>query len=441
VKNFISRYIIQVTIIFTAIILVWVSANLNWGDGRWNKLLNSDAKGYYAYLPAVFIYHDLSFNFLGKNPDNPVLSAPFAHKAGPDKEGVINKYYAGTAVAQLPFFLAGHVTSMVLGRPLDGYSSYYLIFIQVAAIFYALLAQFLLFRILSELNISKKIIALVIFTAIFGTNIYYYIVIEPGVSHIYSFAFVALFALSAMRFFSKPSKKYFLLGMFAIGMVVLIRPVNMLVLLSVPFLAGSLNNLNSGFRFIIKHFLILLSGISVALLVVSIQLVIYKIQTGSFIVYSYGEEGFDFLHPNILNFILSYRKGLFVYTPVFFLSLLGLYTLYKQSAFSFFSLVMFLFIAVYVLSSWWMWYYGGSFGSRAFIDYYVYLLIPLALWLQFGKWRKFFIPLTFVFILVCMIQTIQYQYGYIHWSEMTKELYWDNFLRIDKVINGAKKQW
>ena len=262
-KNFISRYIIQITIAFTAIILVWVSANLNWGDGRWNKLLKSDAKGYFAYLPAIFIYHDLSFNFLGKNPDDPVLSAPFVHKAAPDKEGVINKYYAGTAVAQLPFFLAGHVTSMVLGRPLDGYSSYYLIFIQVAAIFYALLAQFLLFRILSELNISKKIIALVIFTAIFGTNVYYYIVIEPGVTHIYSFAFVALFALSAMRFFSKPSIKYFLLGMFAIGMVVLIRPVNMLVLLSVPFLAGSLKNLNSGFRFLINHFLILLSGISV----------------------------------------------------------------------------------------------------------------------------------------------------------------------------------
>lgn len=440
-KHFISRYIIQITIAFTAVILVWASANLNWGDGRWNKLLNSDAKGYYAYLPAVFIYQDLSFNFLKQNPDDPVWAAPFAHKAFPDQEGVINKYYAGTAVAQLPFFLAGHITSMVLGNPLNGYSSYYLIFIQVAAIFYALLAQFLLFRILSELNISKEIIALLIFTAIFGTNIYYYIAIEPGMAHVYSFAFAALFALSTMKFFKNQSKKYFLLGMFALGMAVLIRPVNVLILLSIPFLARDVENLKNGVRFLIKHYLLLFSGMALAFVVVFIQLLIYKIQTGSFIVYSYGKEGFDFLHPNILDFILSYRKGLLVYTPVFFLSLLGFYIIYKQSAFRFFSLVLFLFITIYVLSSWWMWYYGGSFGSRAFIDFYVYLFIPLALWLEFGKWKKFFVSITFVLIIICMIQTIQYQYGYIHWADMNKELYWDNFLRIDKVINGAKKPW
>ena len=92
-------------------------------------------------------------------------------------------------------------------------------------------------------------------------------------------------------------------------------------------------------------------------------------------------------------------------------------------------------------SSWWQWYYGGSFGSRAFIDYYAYMFIPLALWLEYGKLKKFFVPLTFLFILVCQIQTFQYQYGYIHWSDMTKEWYWDNFLRIDKVINDAEKQW
>ena len=440
-KNFFSRYIVQLTIVFTAIVLVWVSANLNWGDQRWNRLLKSDAKGYYAYLPAVFIYHDLSFNFLEKNSDDPVWSAPFAHKADPGKEGIIDKYFAGTAVAELPFFLAGHIVSQILGRPLNGYSSYYLIFIQVAAIFYALLTQFLLFRILSDLNISKKIIALLIFTAIFGTNVYYYIVIEPGMSHIYSFAFMALFVFSLMRFFRNPSPKYFFTGMLALGMIILIRPIDILVLFSIPFLAGSFEILKKGLIYLVRHIPILLIGFAIVLAIVSIQFIIYKIQTGSFIVYSYGEEGFDFLHPNIFNFILSYRKGLLVYTPVFFLSLFGFYTLYKQSSFKLISLVFFMFIVIYVLSSWWQWYYGGSFGSRAFIDFYVYLLIPVALWLEFGKWKKFFVPITFVFIVICMIQTIQYQYGYIHWSEMTSELYWDNFLRIDKVINGAEKQW
>jgi len=441
VKNLIRQYTLQFTIVITAIILVWVSANLNWGDGRWNKMLAHDAKGYYAYLPAVFIYHDLSFKHLEKYSDDPVWSAPFVHRAEPGKEGVVDKYFAGTALAQLPFFLAAHITSWFLGNPLNGYSSFYLIFIQIAAIFYALLTQFLLVRIFKELSISKNSIALVIFTAIFGTNVYYYVVMEPGMSHIYSFAFVTLFALSSLKFFKIPSPKYFLIGMFALGMLILIRPVDMLVLFSIPFLAGSFEKLKNGLFYLLRRIPVLLAGIAITFSLIFIQLIIYKIQTGSFLVYTYGEEGFNFLHPNFLNFILSYRKGLFVYTPVFFLSLFGFYTLYKQSIFRFFSLVLFLFIVIYILSSWWQWYYGGSFGSRAFIDFYVYLFIPFALWLEFGKWKKLFVSLTFGLILVCMIQTVQYQHGYIHWSEMTKDIYWENFLRIDKVINGAEKQW
>ena len=49
--------------LFVAIVLVWVSSNINWRKDKWRGLLESDAKGYYAYLPAVFIYQDLNFGF------------------------------------------------------------------------------------------------------------------------------------------------------------------------------------------------------------------------------------------------------------------------------------------------------------------------------------------------------------------------------------------
>jgi len=440
--RFINRYLIQITIVVSAIILVWTSANLRWGDERWNKNLANDAKGYYAYLPAIFIYHDLSFDYLTSySDDDPTKNRGFVHRVDPHKEHVINKYFAGTSLAQMPFFFLGHITSWALNNPLDGYSSYYLIFIQVATIFYALLGQFLLFRILYQFNISKKINTLVIFSSIFGTNIFYYITIEPGMSHVYSFAFVTLFAYGFIRFFKRPSSTYFLIGMFALGMIILIRPIDILVVLSLPFLTGSLKKLKNGFKYLYQNVGITTGGLLIAFGIVSIQLIIYKIQTGDFLVYSYAGEGFDFKDPNIVNFIISYRKGFLVYTPIFFLSILGSYTLFRRSPFGFFSLVIFLLIVIYILSSWWQWYYGGSFGSRAFIDYYVFMFIPLALWLEYGKLKKFFVPLTFVFILVCQIQTFQYQYGYIHWSDMTKEWYWDNFLRIDKVINDAEKQW
>jgi len=33
-------------------------------DNNWNRCISSDGKGYYAYLPAIFIYHDLQFQFV-----------------------------------------------------------------------------------------------------------------------------------------------------------------------------------------------------------------------------------------------------------------------------------------------------------------------------------------------------------------------------------------
>ncbi|HDO27320.1 MAG TPA: hypothetical protein ENH02_04305 [Bacteroidetes bacterium] len=48
---------------------------------------------------------------------------------------------------------------------------------------------------------------------------------------------------------------------------------------------------------------------------------LYKIQTGSFWVYSYGKKGFDFTHSHIISFLFSYRKGLT--TLVFLLMIVG----------------------------------------------------------------------------------------------------------------------
>lgn len=433
--RYINKYLIQITIAVSAIILVWTSANLKWGDERWNHILEHDAKGYYAYLPAIFIYHDLSFIYIKNfNNDNPNKERGFVRYIGDKEKHVINKYFAGTAFAQMPFFFMGHITSWILDRPLDGYSAFYLIFLQVGTIFYALLGQYMLYLILHRYKISKKIIALVIFSAVLGTNIFFYTTIEPGMSHVYSFTFITIFAYSFIRFFNNPSVSWFLAGMATLGIVILIRPVNAIVVLSLPFLSGGLKELKHGFIYLIKHMGITTGGLLLTFLIIFIQLAIYKIQTGRFVVYSYTGEGFDFTNPNIVNFIISYRKGLLVYTPIFFLSFLGGYVLYKQSKFRTFSLIIFLTIVVFILSSWWQWYYGGSFGSRAFIDFYVYLFIPLALWLNFGKLQKLFVTITFVIILVCLFQTYQYHKGYIHWSDMTKEMYWENFLRIDKLL-------
>ena len=216
---------------------------------------------------------------------------------------------------------------------------------------------------------------------------------------------------------------------------------NILVVAVLPFLAGNTEKLKKGLDFLKTHLLPLMAAVVIFIAIAGIQFIIYKIQTGSFWVYSYGKEGFDFSNPHIISFLFSYRKGYFVYTPLAFLSLFGFWFLFRENRFRFYSLLIFLLLVVYVLSSWWMWFYGGSFSQRVMIEYWIFPAILLALLLQKSKFRKWLTALVFLLIIVCQIQTWQYRTGYIHWSEMNKERYWDNFLRIDKVIRREEKEW
>jgi len=212
--------------------------------------------------------------------------------------------------------------------------------------------------------------------------------------------------------------------------------VNLLIVLAIPFLAGNPKQ----FIVIINSFRTklwtLLGAISLFILIVSIQLVIYKISCGSFIVYSYEKQGFHFLDPQVFNFLFSYRKGMFVYTPLLFISLAGFGYLFRNSRYRFFTLLGFLALLIYVFSSWFMWFYGGSFSQRVMIEFYAFFAILLATALQDitnSRIKTLYISLVVLLILVCLVQTYQYRRMQIHWSDMNKEKYWEVFMRIDKL--------
>ena len=422
----------------SAIALIWVSSNRFWGDYRWNNILVSDGPGYYAYLPALVVYHDLSFGFFdkvqqGENREN--LQYDYRVKAAGHN---INKYFAGTAFVQLPFYVVGHLVTVLSSGATDGYSKWYLIFFHIGALFYCLLGLFVFWRIMKLYRVPEGLSAFLLIVILFGTNLYHYTVNEPAMSHVYSFAFVNLFVYQGLLFFRNGKRTHLFLGLFFLGIITLIRPVNLMVVLSAPFLSGDFSVFKEQIVSLFRNPLNLLIGVLIFLIVVFIQLLIYKIETGNFIVYSYGEEGINFLHPHIVDFLVSYKKGFFVYTPIAFFSLFGAGYLWKRSRFEFFSWALFLLLVVYVLSSWWMWFYGGSFSSRVMVEYLTFFFIPLALWLsktKYLKWLKMFIV---VLMIVNLIQIYQYQYGYIHWSDMNKERYWNNFLRIDKVMKHQR---
>jgi hypothetical protein len=419
------------------IIVLWAAVNTSFKKDYKTGVLEADAKGYYAYLPAVFIYHDLNFGFFNQIERvtyyNPNLYYEYRM---PINNKMVDRYFAGTAICLLPFFLAGHAITLVTGQVADGYSYYYTLMVHLGALFYFMLALLGLRNLLRSYLLNEKVIAMSLIAIVFGTNLFYYVVTEFGMSHVYSFTAITWFCVCIRKYFSGYKSKYLVHIGLLLGIIALIRPVNLLAVLAIPFLAGNFDQLLSGFKSLYaKKWFLLLATVGFVILV-SIQFIIYKISTGSFIVDSYQKFGFNFLNPQIMNFLFSYRKGMFVYTPLLFLSLTGFIYFFRSSRFQFFALLGFLFIIIYVFSSWFMWFYGGSFSQRVMIEFYPFFAVLLATAIREIKNKfasKVFLGLIMLLILVCQVQTFQYRRMQIHWSDMNKEKYWNVFMRIDKL--------
>jgi hypothetical protein len=89
---------------------------------------------------------------------------------------------------------------------------------------------------------------------------------------------------------------------------------------------------------------------------------------------------------------------------------------------------------VYILSSWWSWWFGGGYGIRSYIDMYGILAIPFAASIHAIMKSK--IPIKFgAFLIIGFLlflnffQTYQYRNGVIHYDSMTKKAYWAVFLK------------
>lgn len=386
----------------------------------------TDGQGYYAYLPAVFIYQDLQFNFVGSINEQYYPEDKRAAFIVPTENGNVNKYFVGTAVMQAPFFLLGCATSWTLDYPVDGYSMPFQLAIGSAGFVYLLLGMILLFRLLKHVGFDEKTSALTALFMVFATNLLYYAVYEPSMSHVYSFFTVSAFLFYTRQALVDQKTKSVWLAALALGTTVLIRPVNALALLGVPAVSGGLTGFLNGVETYFRKPKIIGAAVLAAITVMCIQPLIYFLQTGSPLVWSYQEEGFNFTSPEILNVLFSYRKGLFVYSPVLFLASLGLIAAWRKRKPGFGEAVVLLAVVTWVISSWWMWYYGGCYGQRAFIEYLPFFALGLAFLLQRSTVAK---VIALLLVGVQLIQTYQYVNHIIPFDNMNKEKYWNLFFR------------
>lgn len=419
------------------IIAFFISNRLFRGDpAGWKQIISSDGRGYYAYLPALLIDHDLSYKKVIEREKN-ILGFPdyqpgYLVKVG---NGSVNKYFAGEALLLLPFFLLAMLCSFVAGIEINGYSFFFQIFTGLGAIFYLFLGLHYLKKILLYFTIRPSLVAFVITALLLGTNLFYYAVWQPSMSHVFSF-----FAINGFLWFTCKSISYFTkrntaVAGFFLGLILLIRPTNGVVLLLIPFLFKDFAEMKQFTSSLLKKKSALIILFFITLLVFSIQLFLWYLQTGRFFLWSYQNEGFYFSHPEVMNVLFSYRKGLFIYTPLVFLACFSLFTIIRSPV-KLISMLAFLALSTYIIASWWNWYYGDSFGLRVFIDYYGIYSLLIALLLNrfsFKAYKLFLILLFFPFIGLNLFQTWQYCNWIIHPYSMNKEKYEYIFLKSDST--------
>lgn len=443
-KLIIRKYLL----LYLTLLVVFFVVNLLSTDSNRKVFIDGDGSGHYAYLTSIFIYHSVDFEevFQFEKQKRPLdYMGHYFHKQG---DVQINKYTVGTALLQLPFFLIGFLICLIIGLAPDGYNIVFQYSIAFAALFWVGQGIIYFVKLLLTYGIEQKFAWMMAAITLFGTNLFFYVFVQPSFSHAYSFTLITIFLYLCRNVFLQNEGNNVLSASLFLGLIVLVRPANIIIVASLPFIAGTpqifFNSVKRKFK---GHDY--LPAFIIFILAISPQLIINYLQTGGIFIFGYKNEGFYFTEPQINNFLFSYRKGWFMYSPVFLLLIPAIiYQWWRKSYYAAITFLLFFFILVYIFSSWWNWFYGDSFGMRPMVDYYGLFMLVIALFLVQIKMARIRIVAAFfvsMFLFLNLFQSYQYAIGIIHPDSMSKRAYWYVFMKIDEkyknVISGCDESF
>lgn len=354
-------------------------------DAKIGNMVRSDGACYYGYLPQWFIYHTDNFEFISeidkKYPKESYEDNYFQLQQGK----FTNKYFCGTALVCSPFFGIGHIHAKLAGADQDGYSWPYILWINLGSITYGVLGMLALILIGFQLRFKPAAIYLTATAIAVGTNLFYYVTVEIPYSHVFCFAANTWAFYSFLRWKDSAKIRWKLTFFVLIGLALIIRPTNILVVALLPFVFSGFGAfwvwLKAEFT---QRKWSTCMGIVLFLGVVSIQFFSNYQQTGDFTFNNYQKEGFDnWADPYFWNVLFGFNKGMFVYSPVLLLMIPGMFLFFRYNRYMAIGFWLVFILTVYIISAWWCWWYGGSFGLRALTDFYGIYALALMVFLNY----------------------------------------------------------
>lgn len=369
-------------------------------------IIRSDGIAYSAYLRLFVLHQSLDFDKLIEQEQ------PYGLTRAPRTGRLANRYPIGTAIAELPFFLVGHIVAKLGKWPADGWSAPYQWSIFAAAFFWLCLGVVGTWIVIAT-RTSQSAASFALLATTFGTNLLHYVVNEPSMSHIYAFGALASMLLLGDFFWRAPSvKRAFVFGL-SLGFLVSIRNYDILfapvALYPALWRVNRKNVLSFWHVFGIGAFL----GVLPHFLSVTYYLGVPWANT-------YWMVPLNWAYPKLLLVLFSIRKGWFFWTPIAAIGILGL-VLGIRTKLRWFCASGMIGLAgvIYIISVWRDPAMGSSFGHRAFVD----ALPVVALGIALISHHRIMKAAVMVLIVLNLYLTWAYWNGYIPPDETNLRTY------------------
>jgi hypothetical protein len=346
-----------------------------------------DNSFYYFWLRSPLVDHD--FDFSNDINQTETINWPRGKELAlnlplTDKGKIPNKYGIGWAVSSIPFyFLADGIVHSLnifsIDLPRDGYHPVYQFFILLGQLIYAVLSLFFSYKILCKWFESELALLGVVVGWLSGF-MFFYQTYELSMAHnIVYFAITGSYYI-AHKIESKPQSLTLWIFLGLLGGLAVISRYQTVIYLIYPALISLKSALSN------RKILPLLSiSLLFFLLLIFFQLLAWKIVYGSWIKYTYTGESFNWFNPEILNVYFSSFHGLFYWSPAYLLAMAGFLMFVFKRGGLLWSFVFIFFAETYVNASWYCWWFGWSFGSRAFEGCVIFFMIGIAYLLKTVK--------------------------------------------------------
>lgn len=366
-----------------------------------HRMTASDAIEYYVYDRSLYFDHNLDFvndyqGFYDRNPKGLAnFKAGFIDKRNPSGKA-INNGPIGSAILWVPFFLVGDGAARLLhavgtSTAADGYSLPYIWAVSLGSALYAgmaLLLTYLLARAITDRRAALWA-SLVIWL---GTPALFYSHLAPTYAHATSWFAAAAFLTVWFRM--RERRSWF--GWVALGalggLVAMVREQDAVFLL-VP-VVDELLRLIPGIRSHERRWMrdvgrTLIGGLVMgccAVLAFMPQLLVYRALNGNLRPSSEVSDKLQWNAPNALRVLFDPGHGLFLWTPILVLAVVGLGLLIQRDPRLGVTLATGFVMTWYLNGSFQTWTTAGAFGARRFIVCSPIFAVGLAeLFRRFGE--------------------------------------------------------